>query len=707
MSATNGDAHGAAEAHATPNPRRTAALAYAIAGYPVFPCNGKSPFTTHGVLDATTEVSQIHRWWELYPDANIGLRLGKLSGMFAIDVDYHPDHGVDGPETLRALEAQLGTLPDGPRQLTGSGGLHLLFKYPEGVDLGNSVGKLGPGLDTRSDNGYIIVAPSLHPDTGRPYVWEIDHALGEIPLPDLPPAWLDKLATFANNSANDNRSRAHVDETAGPIPKYRRNDTLLRNGGAMRSRGMGHTAIEAALLAENQARCQPPLDEAEVREIADSVAQYKPGVDPSGWEAFQEKLRNKAANGAATDPEEEEQAETEDGDSSLLVFPDLAWRGAFGAYRAAMQGTTEASDVFHFGALWAAAAVRLRRRVYLPYGMNLYPNVNLILYGPTGDRKTTAARGAIHVLEAAPAVKVLQGIGSGEGVADWLGTTEAGAQPPSHFLFLEELSELLTRGKWDGATLLPFLMRVFDCPARYEIIYRKNPIVLENPTLSSLSCTTPEVFWQYTRELDIRSGWVNRQLMLTGPRKAPIPLPAKPDLIQWGKVRAALARLDRLPEQEARLSSHAVELWKEFYAAWGQTTLESLVAAATERTPAYALKLALVYAALEETLPVIEEEQLTAAIAVARYGVQCAARLLNQQQQVSTQGRCEEAIRRSLRDAIRPLSRRVLWQRVGGRFDTFVFHRALEGLVRNDVVLAQPGKRLGQLYYSWVGRKSA
>ena len=35
-------------------------------------------------------------------------------------------------------------------------------------------------------------------------------------------------------------------------------------------------------------------------------------------------------------------------------FPDIAWRGIFAEYRAAMDGTTEASDVAHFATLWAA-----------------------------------------------------------------------------------------------------------------------------------------------------------------------------------------------------------------------------------------------------------------------------------------------------------------------------------------------------------------
>jgi len=44
----------------------------------------------------------------------------------------------------------------------------------------------------------------------------------------------------------------------------------------MRRRGMSLEAITGALLAENLARCTPPLPDDEVRAIAQSVARYEP-----------------------------------------------------------------------------------------------------------------------------------------------------------------------------------------------------------------------------------------------------------------------------------------------------------------------------------------------------------------------------------------------------------------------------------------------
>lgn len=64
--------------------------------------------------------------------------------------------------------------------------------------------------------------------------------------------------------------------TGSKITKGTRNSTLASLAGSMRRRGMTPDAIEAALSAENQARCDPPLPESEVKVIARSVARYEP-----------------------------------------------------------------------------------------------------------------------------------------------------------------------------------------------------------------------------------------------------------------------------------------------------------------------------------------------------------------------------------------------------------------------------------------------
>ncbi len=117
----------------------------------------KHPRTRRGLYDATTELGAIRRWWRRWPEANVGLRTGVVSGLVVLDVD--PDHG--GEASLGELVDAYEALPETLEVRTGGGGWHLYFIHPGGR-VTNSAGVLGPGLDVRGDGGYILTPPSRH-----------------------------------------------------------------------------------------------------------------------------------------------------------------------------------------------------------------------------------------------------------------------------------------------------------------------------------------------------------------------------------------------------------------------------------------------------------------------------------------------------------------------------------------------------------------
>lgn len=220
---------------------------------------GKHPRTQHGFKDATVDLDKIDQWWTTFPKANIGIAC-EPTGWAVIDVD--PRHG--GDETLRDLEQQYGSLPDTVRQVTGSGGQHIVFAYPFGG--APTIAGIRPGIDTRARGGYIVGAPSSHV-SGNAYEWEISP--GEMPLADLPHWFRDLLTTRTE--------RQRADEPGAVIPEGRRDETLASLAGSMRARGHTKEEIAAALLVTNRDRCVPPLDERDVRRIAWSISQYEAG----------------------------------------------------------------------------------------------------------------------------------------------------------------------------------------------------------------------------------------------------------------------------------------------------------------------------------------------------------------------------------------------------------------------------------------------
>ena len=120
---------------------------------------GKHPnpaLVRHGFKNATTDADIIKRWWRKHPEAGIGVATGRGSGIIVIDVDLK--NGKDGRKALRELSRELGFLPETKTAETPSVGKHLYFRYVEGI--GSSNGVIGPGIDIKSDGGYVVAPPS-------------------------------------------------------------------------------------------------------------------------------------------------------------------------------------------------------------------------------------------------------------------------------------------------------------------------------------------------------------------------------------------------------------------------------------------------------------------------------------------------------------------------------------------------------------------
>nr|WP_255443633.1 bifunctional DNA primase/polymerase [Tessaracoccus sp. MC1679] len=137
---------------------RDAALACGEAGVRVFPCapGAKHPLTTHGFTDATTDQRRIARWWDRWPEANIGVPTGN-GGADVVDVDCHPSGSGFAPLD----RARRAGLVDGWACVvrTPSGGLH--FYYPADARRSQASWSVGEAhIDFRGTGGYVLIPPS-------------------------------------------------------------------------------------------------------------------------------------------------------------------------------------------------------------------------------------------------------------------------------------------------------------------------------------------------------------------------------------------------------------------------------------------------------------------------------------------------------------------------------------------------------------------
>jgi hypothetical protein len=189
------------------------ALAYAKAGFYVFPCSAerkkrepadrlpfgkadKRPLVTSWSKEASKDEKQIQQWWTEHPEALVGLPC-KQNRLFVVDTDRHTAT-ADGVANFAALcEGRNEAMPPHPVIGTDYEGEHHAFRMPD-EPIGQGKNKLPPGVDIRgyrhdNDGGYIIAAGSRMAD-GRGWRRLDGTPSLRDPLP-LPPQWLIELCT--------------------------------------------------------------------------------------------------------------------------------------------------------------------------------------------------------------------------------------------------------------------------------------------------------------------------------------------------------------------------------------------------------------------------------------------------------------------------------------------------------------------------------
>jgi Bifunctional DNA primase/polymerase, N-terminal/Primase C terminal 2 (PriCT-2) len=177
-----------------------AALTYAAHGFPVFPLTiRKTPVPkrdpdptgkfedgipgTGSFYKATTDPIQIKKWWTGH-EYLIGLPMGRVSGVWCLDVDTSEDHadGVAGWNDTITQHEPIVTR----EHRSATGGPHLIFNWSAEQPLHCSSGALPDGISVKGEGGYIVVPPSRRKKRSYTVHTDID--------PTDAPAWLvDKI----------------------------------------------------------------------------------------------------------------------------------------------------------------------------------------------------------------------------------------------------------------------------------------------------------------------------------------------------------------------------------------------------------------------------------------------------------------------------------------------------------------------------------
>jgi hypothetical protein len=118
----------------------------------------KAEFSNGRPWGATTDAAEIRRDYKHWPDANVGIVTGAVSGIFVVETDTAEGHGegVDGASVLREMESKHGALPDTLEAISPSGSVHRYYKHP-GADVKVLSRSIAEGVDCKAMAGWSLL----------------------------------------------------------------------------------------------------------------------------------------------------------------------------------------------------------------------------------------------------------------------------------------------------------------------------------------------------------------------------------------------------------------------------------------------------------------------------------------------------------------------------------------------------------------------
>jgi hypothetical protein len=262
------------------------AMFMARQGFEVFPLKkrAKTPLFCGWQDEATCNVDVILKWAERYPDHNYGVLTG--NGWFVLDFD------LDKSEEIQRVQEKTGSFEPGTMVKTGRG--DQLYCYSDGFDIRNNNQKrLSDKLDVKGAGGYVVGPGSIHPNGQRYEFLDPRTYQDGIKLTKLSEAALHYIVSLQGGqraigaddetsvrgaNSPENRFAGSALDYAKPIAEGKRNDTLFRVGCYYREvHALQTNDLYQILKVINEHDCPTPLDDSELRSIAESCCIYPPG----------------------------------------------------------------------------------------------------------------------------------------------------------------------------------------------------------------------------------------------------------------------------------------------------------------------------------------------------------------------------------------------------------------------------------------------
>lgn len=471
-------------------------------GFSVIPVrpNDKRPipgFSWRQYQERIATPEEVEGWFQKWPDANLALICGSISGVWALD--------ADGPLGMAYITEHCPHTS--VYQLTPGGGVHAIYRLPRGKTVQTGA-RVQPELDIRGEGGYIVIAPSNI--NGKPYRFRfLLDGWQDLTEWAYEPARAGKKRPGARLGLDLSRVKPLVD-TERKVPQGQRNNELARVAGLYYAKGLGQEEVLALCEAWNRRCCQPPLGASELRMTVASIGRRHAANHPEVVD--QPDLR------VVVPAREEPEALPRE-----ILYP--------GGLLEQVMEYIDASSAASFPLFNLAAAITLLGAVAGQRVMTetaLRTNFYCICLGYSGCGKDAPHSAVNNLLARTLAAGVIgpNSPTSAPAILNWMARADG-----SHgccILMLDEIGMLLKGMKnpnSPAAQIPQALMELWSATDRpYTKIYaREKPIVLHWHHLSLYGTSTPARFWEALTKSDVTDGFLARLLVFESRHDAPMP----------------------------------------------------------------------------------------------------------------------------------------------------------------------------------------
>lgn len=571
---------------------------YADAGWVVVPVR---PGTKYPALKSWAPYEkrrptdeELKLWFE-NNNVGIGVITGELSGITVVDNDSHK---------LGATQLSLDTPLIAQ---SGGGGKHFFFKFnPKVSTFKNERVK----VDVRSEGGFIVLPPTIHPDTGKKYKW-----LATIDDLEKLPVCPDEIQRY---NLSPTGSKIKIEKLV-EIEQGGRDDSLLRLADSLLLRRYDEGEVLGILFAVNRTY-KPPLGENIVRQKLEQAIKFY----------------------------NSQQEETDGTLSEDLSWPSTiakqAYHGLAGEIVNIIAPHSEADTTAILINFLTAFGNIIGDKAHFKVEADRHPaRLFCVLVGETSKgRKGTSwgyIRNLLKSIDEKFETRVQEGLSSGEGliwavrdkiikktpikekgrIVDYEDQVVDEGIEDKRLLVLEtEFASTLRVLEREGNTLSAIIRRAWDS-GNLQTLTKNSPAVATGAHVSIIGHITREELLRYLNDIEQANGFGNRFLWFCVKRSKMLPHGSKIDAVDFSGIVEKLKKTIEFASnvEEIKWAKETESIWEKVYPSLSEGK-PGLFGGITARAEAYVVRLSSIYALLDLS-SFIRPQHIAAALAVWDY----------------------------------------------------------------------------------------